>query len=218
MKVSTDSCLFGAWFAQQNITAGTILDIGAGSGLLTLMLAQKNPAPFHAIEKDYSSFTQLQQNINESPWNARVKTFHADAITFEFPTRYDFIISNPPFYENELKSPNDKKNAAMHDTSLTLAALLSIISDNLTPSGSFGILLPYYRKDYFKNIAMQAGFGVIEELEVKQTPNHAPFRSILHFGKSKFAEYTPKELTIKGDSNDYTPEFITLLKDYYLAF
>lgn len=217
MKVSTDSCLLGAWFADQAIRANTILDIGAGSGLLTLMLAQKNPATFHAIEKEPDSFLQLQQNIKLSPWKDRINALHGDAITHAYPVTYDLIISNPPFYENELRSPDHKKNMAMHDNALTLDVLVKIIDNNLAENGSFGILLPYYRKEQCISVAEQLGFRVIGGLDIRQTPAHAFFRCIMHFSKSHKPANTVKELTIKNTGNEYTPEFMSLLKDYYLA-
>ncbi|MBX3255102.1 MAG: methyltransferase [Chitinophagaceae bacterium] len=217
MKVSTDSCIFGAWFAAKALPSTNILDIGAGSGLLTLMLAQKMPATFHAIEKDAGSFEQLEQNIHNSPWNNRITTFHSDAVRFEFPGKYDFIISNPPFYENELRSPDNRKNMAMHDSSLTLDMLIQIIDRNLTQDGSFGILLPYYRKDHFMQLAGEKKFYTLEECHVRQTPQHPYFRSILHFSKSRQPVNPVRTLTIRNSSNTYTPEFISLLKDYYLA-
>ncbi|MBX2923390.1 MAG: methyltransferase [Chitinophagaceae bacterium] len=217
MKVTTDSCILGAWFAGKKLPAANVLDIGAGSGLLTLMLAQKMQATFHAIEKDNSSFGQLEQNIRNSPWNNRISAFHADAVTFGFPVKYDFIISNPPFYENELKSPDNRKNMAMHDTSLTLDVLICVINNHLTPDGSFGILLPYYRKDYFIQLAAEKDFRLLEELHIRQTPEHPCFRSILHFSKTRQSENSIAMLTIRNSSNTYTPEFVSLLKDYYLG-
>lgn len=218
MKVTTDACICGAWFAAKNLQADRILDIGAGSGLLSLMLAQKNTAVFHAIEKEAGSFEQLQQNIQESPWHDRITAFQGDAIGFEYPNRYDFIITNPPFYENELKSPDDKKNMAMHDRSLTLAILIDIIHNQLTGHGSFGILLPYYRKDYFVQLAEKMSFALIDSLNIRQTPTHPYFRCLLHFSRKKETKREPTELIIKNNSQQYTPEFVKLLKDYYLIF
>lgn len=218
MKITTDACICGAWFAARHLRAEKILDIGAGSGLLTLLLAQKNNAVFHAIEREAGSFAQLEQNIQESAWGDRITAFHGDAIGFGYPNHYDFIISNPPFYENELQSPDGKKNMAMHDTSLTVAVLINIINNQLTEHGSFGILLPYYRRNYFTELAEKLNFKLIESLNIKQTPKHLYFRCLLHFAREGKVENVPSELIIKNNDQQYTPEFVALLKDYYLAF
>ena len=155
MKVTTDSCLFGAWTAEevrnQNVEVRTIFDIGTGTGLLPLMISQKSNATVDTIEIDKEAYEQAIENIKASPSANRINIIHGDANEFLNPAQYDIIISNPPFYENELKSGNTKKNKAHHDEGLQLDGLLNIIQRNLKPGGKFYLLLPYKRNDEIEN-------------------------------------------------------------------
>lgn len=216
MKVCTDACILGAWFAAKQLSFKTALDIGAGSGLLTLMLAQKTTGEWHAIEKDLPSFNQLIQNINQSKWESRIKAFAGDATSYPFPVQYDFMICNPPFYENDLKSRNSGKNLAKHDDGLTLVGLMEVIDKNLSVDGSFGILLPYHRTREYEILAADNGFHLAEKLLVKQTPKHGYFRSIQHFTRREVQSPLLHELIIRDNGSQYSPAFTALLKDYYL--
>ncbi|MGB3005267.1 MAG: methyltransferase, partial [Chitinophagaceae bacterium] len=144
MKVTTDSCLFGAWAAEQvhnlEIEVNNILDIGTGTGLLSLMLAQNCNAAIDAIEIDKQTATQATENVQVSPFSEKIKIHFADVHQFGFEKKYNIIISNPPFYENELKSEYKKKNIAHHNEGLLLKDLLTIIHKQLLPSGSFYLL------------------------------------------------------------------------------
>ncbi|MFT3750321.1 MAG: methyltransferase [Agriterribacter sp.] len=216
MKVCTDACIFGAWFAEKISDKSFVLDIGAGSGLLMLMLSQKINGNFHGIEIDLPSFIQLQENIAGSNRKDNIIAFNGDACTYSFPAKYNFIIANPPFFEGDLKSPDAQKNLAMHSTALTLEKLTDIIDENLTTDGSFGILIPYHRTEAYISIARVKGFYLSEKLLVKQTPAHNYFRSILHFTRKRTDAVKTYELTIKDNNNTYTEAFTALLKDYYL--
>ena len=124
MKVTTDACLFGAWVANQIKNTGsefsTALDIGTGTGLLSLMVSQKNDLKIDTIEIEDDAFEQLKENIADSPWKDRINLFHNDVRNFIFNQQYDVIFSNPPFYENELKSDDAKRNLALHGTNYHL--------------------------------------------------------------------------------------------------
>lgn len=216
MKVCTDACILGAWFAEKIPTYSYILDIGCGSGLLMMMLAQKSRADIHGIEIDLPSFKQLKENISHSKWKDKLKAFPGDARTYAFPGNYDFIISNPPFFENDLPSYDESEQVAKHSKLLTLEELLKVIDRNLSRDGSFGILLPFHRHQYFIDLCRQQGFWLSEQLLVRQTPGHDYFRSILHF-KRHSDNFSPRhELVIQDEKAGYTPEFTELLKDYYL--
>ncbi|WEK34125.1 MAG: methyltransferase [Candidatus Pseudobacter hemicellulosilyticus] len=216
MKVCTDACVLGAWFAAKVPDFSTILDIGSGTGLLMMMLAQKTGSDIHGIEIDLSAFKQLKENINQNSWKERFRIFPGDARTYTFPAKYDFIISNPPFFENDLPSATDEEQVAKHSKSLKLDELLEVINTNLDPFGAFGILLPYHRWEYFHQLAAANGFSLVENLLVKQSPQHPFFRSILHYSRSK-ENFSPlHELVIKGEDGAYTEDFTELMKDYYL--
>ncbi len=216
MKVCTDACILGAWFPDKIPQNSTILDIGAGTGLLMMMLAQRSQNEIHGIEIDGAAYQQLQENTSQNDWQQRLTVFQGDARTFQFPQKYDFIISNPPFFESDLLSANDREQIAKHSTFLTLEELIKVIDDNLQPHGSFGILLPYHRWEYFDQLANQYRFSLIERLVVKQSPRHAPFRAILQYTRSNADFATTHDLTIQQIDRVYTPEFVKLLKEYYL--
>lgn len=219
MKVCTDSCLFGAWIAdkieKQFINPKKILDIGSGTGLLSLMLAQKSKASLHAVEIDKNSFEQTQENFASSQWNQQLQVFHHDINEMISELKYDLIISNPPFFESDLQSNIAGKNVAKHHDGLTLKELIQSIKNNLTNDGKFAVLLPYHRINYFKKIAMENKFYLQEKLLVKQTPIHFYFRGLLFFGTIQKNEIH-NEIIIKDTNGNYTNEFSNLLKDYYL--
>jgi len=219
MKVCTDSCLFGAFIAgkieHRFIHPKRILDIGSGTGLLSLMIAQKSNAKIDAVEIDENSFYQATENFNESAWNQRLQTFHADIKSFTTSLKYDLIISNPPFFENDLKSISKNKNIAKHHDGLTFQELILSIKNNLESNGNFAVLLPFHRVEYFKRIAAENDFYLKEELWIKQTPKHYFFRGMLFFA-TKPDLIISKEFTIKDESGNYTNDFNFLLKDYYL--
>ena len=217
MKVCTDACILGAWFADKAPAWSSVLDIGSGTGLLMLMLAQKHKGEIRGIELDLNAFRQLQDNIGQSPWRQMLRVFPGDARTFSFPGKFDFIITNPPFYEGDLCAASQAANLARHSKELTLSELLEVIDVNLSPEGSFGILLPYRRTAWFEEQATtHFGFSLRERLLVRQTPRHDFFRSILYFSRhlEKFA--TTSELTIQDDDGDYSEDFTELMRDYYL--
>jgi tRNA1Val (adenine37-N6)-methyltransferase len=217
MKVCTDACLFGAYVAdelQQHLVK-TILDIGTGTGLLSLMLAQKTTAVIDAVEIDEAAFNQAKENIAQSPWKEKTNIFNSDILKFQPNKKYDCIISNPPFFESDLKSDDEKKNFARHDTSLTLTGLLNAVATHLSNDGFFAVLLPYHRSIYFEEESLKLNFHLIKKILVKQTAKHDYFRAMLIFSRIECATVTD-EITIKNEASNYSAEFIELLKDYYL--
>ncbi len=216
MKVCTDACLFGALAVNAQRTAVNVLDIGTGTGLLSLMYAQKNPyAIIDALEIDAAAALQAKENFAASPWKERLSGIHADILGFKSDKKYELVISNPPFFENDLKSDDKSKNTAKHDASLSLEGLLKAIDNNTSPDGSFVILLPYHRVSYFENEALQLNFHLKQKFLIRQTPKHEFFRGILFFSREK-AQLQITEMAIRRSEEVYSDEFIVLLKDYYL--
>ncbi|WP_168208875.1 tRNA1(Val) (adenine(37)-N6)-methyltransferase [Chitinophaga sp. XS-30] len=237
MKVCTDACIQGAFTALHAGRPGRVLDIGAGTGLLSLMLAQgvgeampggdgmigtggtddsASVALIDAIELDAGAAAQAQQNFEASPWKERLQLIREDVRDYRPDFSYSFIITNPPFYENALKSPDDQRNAAMHAVSLDYEALLAAISRLLSADGRFSVLLPYEGFQRFRGLAEAAGFVPQELLEVRQAPGRAYFRAVGIFARALSAATQRQELTIYDDRRQYTPAFIQLLKPYYL--
>ncbi|MEP6682604.1 MAG: methyltransferase, partial [Parafilimonas sp.] len=184
MKVCTDACLFGAFAATRlPLTVNRILDIGSGTGLLSLMLAQiLIDANIDAVEIDEAAAKQAKENFDASLWKERLNIYNESIQQFaNSPIRksnYDVIISNPPFYESDLKSDDDKRNLALHSSDLRLEELISITYKLLNNNGSFFVLLPYHRTTYFLELS-ECKFFVREKVLVKQTSKHNYFRSIL---------------------------------------
>jgi len=220
MKVCTDSCVAGAWFAdviiRQKIAAANCLDIGTGTGLLALLLAQKINSFIDGIEIDESAWLQSAENFAASPWKDRLTSFYGDIKSFATLKKYDLIISNPPFFENDLRSGNKNRNISMHDETLNLQQLISAADSLLTDNGYFGILLPFKRLNYFEAIATETKMYSVEKLLIRQTPQHDFFRCVLICSRLK-KDVAEHELTIKDGTGKYSSGFIDLLKDYYLA-
>jgi tRNA1Val (adenine37-N6)-methyltransferase len=219
MKVCTDSCLFGGYIAdkieKKIITPKRIFDIGSGTGLLSLMIAQKSEAMIDAVEIDENAFIQTKENFSQSRWSQRLLAFHQDIKGWNSNLKYDLIMSNPPFLENDLKSENASKNVAKHDDTLTLKQLLLSIKNNLHIKGNFAVLLPVHRIEFLIVLCAENDFHLKEELLIKQTPKHSYFRGILLFGTTR-RQVISKELIIKNNEGMYTEDFNFLLNDYYL--
>jgi tRNA1Val (adenine37-N6)-methyltransferase len=221
MKVTTDACLFGAWSSEmiksRQFDKSNALEIGAGTGLLSLMMAQKNDIEIDAVEIDASAAGQAGENIAGSPWKERIHLYHQDILQFESNQCYDCIFSNPPFYESEIQSASDQKNIAHHGTGLKLNELFTIISKFLQPNGFFLLLLPYKRISEIEQLLHRKQFYLVNKTLVRQSVAHQPFRIML-MGTNQKTSNSVKEETISiwNESQQYTPEFISLLKDYYL--
>ena len=222
MKVCTDACLFGALVANNifSITkkaeALQCLDIGTGTGLLSLMIVQKNNhIKIDAIEIDALAAKQATENIAASPWADNIQVIKKDILTLVTDKEYNYIFSNPPFFEDDLKSAVKAKNNAKHDTSLSLLQLLQVVNKQLATTGVFAVLLPYHRVDYFIDESKKMGLYLTKQVLVKQTIKHKFFRGILFF-KRKENEQDLSEIIIKDTALNYTPEFSAALKDYYI--
>lgn len=223
MKVCTDACLFGAWVAgkvsslQMTVDrkAERALDIGTGTGLLALMLAQKFEGFIDSIDIQPDAVQQAITNAGNTAWSQRIQVSHADLSNWQ-ASSYDFVISNPPFYENDLKSPDKQRNLALHDTGLTLTSLFENVARLVKPKGAFALLLPTHRQAEAVDLANQYGWTATEKVSVCQTEKHTPFRVMFWFEKSNTSG---EETIIRIKENEvYTEDFRNLLRDYYLAF
>ena len=215
MKVSTDSCLFGAWVASIVSNEKTVLDIGAGTGLLSLMLAQHIDATVHAVEIETACYEQLAQNINSSPWAERIHAYQNDIKEYDEGIQYGLIISNPPFYEHQLRSPNNSTNLARHGDQLSLTDLFAQVKRLLGEEGRFALLMPYYRKEEAVNGATAFGLFASKVVDVKQTSRHNPFRSMICFSKTS-ENIDHESITIRDENGLYSSRFSDLLQAYYL--
>lgn len=227
MKVTTDACLFGAWAAEafsgmlRNPTGrppASVLDIGTGTGLLSLMLAQRL-APFvavDAIDIDDVAVAKAEQNFRDSPWSAHVRAQQANLL--DLPNKgYRFIICNPPFYEGSLSSPDHKKNLAMHAQALTLSVLIEIVAALIGEEGVFALLLPAFREQEAVALAVKAAMHVWRTTLVRRSAAHPYSRCMILLGKSPNPQPVADDILL-FEGPDYSERFRKLLKDYYLAF
>ena len=230
MKVTTDACLFGAWVAnemknarlpdgQEKLIINNVLDIGSGTGLLSLMFAQKNhSSSIDAIEIDKETYEQAKANIEASPFTDKINIVHGDAKIFSFSKKYDVIISNPPFYEKEIRSDNEKKNIAHHHTGLLIEDLLNIIKENLSVDGVFHLLLPFKRNEEIKRVLLKQNLFIAKIVFLKQSTKHGYFRLMIKgtLSNEHNEETLIEEISICDAQQQYTDDFKELLKDYYL--
>jgi tRNA1Val (adenine37-N6)-methyltransferase len=225
MKVCTDACLFGAWLAKdENInTASALLDIGTGTGLLSLMVAQSTCSNINthstitAVEIEPAAATEAQRNIKASPWAEQIKLVHSSIQ--EFPhQKFDCIFTNPPFFEGDLKSPNEAINVASHSMALPWTELIEVVYDLLNPNGYYYVLVPALRAYTMQKLAEQKGLFLMEEVMVSNAAKQKPFRAIHKYRKSvtPLAEVKRTNYIIKEKDNNYTESFTKLLAPYYL--
>ena len=216
MKVTTDGCLFGAWAASliQSINPQQILDIGTGTGLLSLMLAQQTTATIDAVEIDEAAAVQANQNVSSSKWKQQITVHQTNILNYSSNIQYDFIVTNPPFFVNDLRSNDAKRNLAMHSSHLSLIELLNCINNLLSPKGFLAILLPAARSDYFESIANN--FYIHQKITVQQTNQHTAFRAMYLLSKTVVEHSLEETIVIKNSEQNYTVDFIQLLKAYYL--
>jgi tRNA1Val (adenine37-N6)-methyltransferase len=220
MKVTTDSCFFGAWAAKElengDWKVRNVLDIGTGTGLLSLMIAQKNNVEIDAVEIDAEAAAQARENADASPWKDRINIFNEDILSFQPVYQYDCIICNPPFYENELSSSKEKRNLAHHSEQLTIAQVLNRIKTHLTESGLFFLMFPFKRKEEVEGLFQQQNLYILNTVILQQSVKHPPFRVMVMGSAKKEVEKNSTPLSIWNEHQHYTKPFIDLLKDYYL--
>ncbi len=222
MKVTTDACLFGAIVSREAASRGKnvtrVLDIGTGTGLLSLMLAQKLPGiRIDAVELDIDAAKQALENVQASPWRNNIKLIQGDIRKMDELTSYSIIFSNPPFYENELRSPDEKRNSALHSRDLSFEQLAGIISTKLDDTGSFFLLLPFKRAEEMMNILKEEKLRITKRIDIRQSTRHDPFRVIVAGEKiDGDQKIISTEMAIMDESQTYTRPFVELLRDYYL--
>ena len=221
MKVCTDACLFGAWSAAdaQIQNAKKILDIGSGTGLLSLMLAQQSNAHITAIEIEAGAFKQTVSNFDLSPWKKRLAVVHTSIQEYAAAYKqqlFDCIITNPPFYEQDLTSPDPAKNLASHSTALSWDDLAKSVASLLQENGSWFVLVPTLRAYTMQKIASNYGLELAEECLMYNDAKHLPIRAMLKFIKQKEVVIQRNKIIIKNADQSYTAEFTNYLKDYYL--
>jgi tRNA1Val (adenine37-N6)-methyltransferase len=218
LKVTTDACLLGAY--AKAVAPKNILDIGTGTGILAIMLAQRFPGSrIEAVESDQEAADQARINAEDSPWGKRIRIITSRIQDFiRIPrTKYDLIICNPPYHESQLVSKDPKFNLARHSVDLTLHVLAFIVNQLITEEGWFWVIVPPGPFQVLVKEMAPYGIQCIERLSIFNRPEKPIYRIIAGFtrGSEKLEE---SSLLIANVNNKYTSEFRELLKDFYLAF
>ncbi|RZK12089.1 MAG: methyltransferase domain-containing protein [Flavobacterium sp.] len=218
MKIGTDGVLLGAWSPIPE-NAFSVLDIGAGTGIISLMIAQRTFAEqIDALEIDEEAYEQAVENFENSPWSDRLFCFHAglDEFVEEPEDEYDLIISNPPFYTDDYKSDNEQRDLARFADALPFEELIEAAALLLSENGIFSVVIPYKEEEKFVSLAREVDLFPIKITHVKGTPSTEIKRSLLAFSRNEIENFPIDELIIETSRHIYTEEYIALTKDFYL--
>ncbi|MCV2485894.1 methyltransferase [Flavobacterium sp. SH_e] len=218
MKVGTDGVLLGSW-APVHHNPFSVLDIGAGTGIIALMLAQRCSAEqIDALEIDEEAHEQAVENFEASPWGDRLFCFHAglDEFIDEPEDEYDLIVSNPPFYAEDYKTENEQRDLARFQDAMPFEELVEAADLLLSENGIFALIIPYKEEEKFIALAKEAELFPLKITHVKGTPKSEIKRSLLAFSRNEVPEIEIDELIIEIHRHVYTPEYIELTKDFYL--
>ena len=214
MKVGTDGVLLGAWTDLSH--SRRILDIGTGTGLIALMLAQRcMDARITAIDLDSAAVEQAQENIQASPWKDRIEALQQDICTYHPNGTFDTIVSNPPYFIDSLKCPDGQRSTARHTDTLDADRLIGKVSELLSSDGRFSIILPAEQTEDLIRVAGEKGLHPSRQTWVITRPGLSPKRILMEFRKIPVT-LQPDELVIELERHVYSEEYIALTQEFYL--
>ncbi len=216
MKVGTDGVLLGGYADVENTE--TILDIGTGSGLIALMLAQRSDAQITAIDIDKDAVSQALLNVANSPWPSRIQVIESSLASFEksCADKFDLIVSNPPFFNNSLRTPNVSRTLARHTEADFHHEICNAAMNLLNPNGKLVVILPVAEGDLFVAYAQQIGLHCTQYIQVFPTPTAAAKRLLLEFSMQQCICNHTSLIIESGTRHEYSPEFSKMLQDFYL--
>lgn len=216
MKIGTDSVLLGAWVNCYNTF--NILDIGTGTGILALMLAQKNNKNIYAIDIDKDACLQAKQNAELSVFNNEINIINSSLNDFEPPNNFNYIISNPPFFNNSLKSPSESRTIARHSITLPYSDIITFANKYLNNSGKLGLILPFNEANIFIELALKSNFYCCRKCLVKPNPKKDFHRQLLEFSKEIQSTHQSTLIIETETRHHYTDEYKQLTSDFYYSF
>ncbi|QNM87029.1 methyltransferase [Polaribacter pectinis] len=220
MKIGTDGVLLGAWCAVDKYP-DTILDIGSGTGVISLMIAQRSDAmTIDAVEVDENAYEQSVENFEQSDWGDRLYCYNAtfqefaEEISVEEET-YDLIITNPPFYNDDFETENESRNKARFTSSLSFEELIIGVAKILSENGTFATIIPFKEEVSFINLAKENNLFLNRVCRVQGNETSEIKRSLLEFSFEQ-KEIKKENLIIETGRHQYTEQYINLVKDFYL--
>jgi tRNA1Val (adenine37-N6)-methyltransferase len=215
MKVGTDAVLLGAWANVQGVN--NILEVGAGSGVISLMLAQRTPAhtKIEAIEIDKEDAEQAKENVIRSPWSEKIKIHHQFFQSFQSATKFDLIVSNPPYFINSQLPPSGKRSQARHTGSLSYQELITKALTLLTPTGRLAVVLPFEEGKLFQSLANENNLYMASQLAFYSRQGKPQERWLFEFALESTA-ITIKNLILHAEGEDWSDDYKMQMKDFYL--
>lgn len=220
MKIGTDGVLLGAWACiSPEVESPRVLDVGCGTGVVGLMIAQRYPdASVTCIDISEKAVAECAGNIATSPFAGRMTVSHDDFLLFNTASHYDLIVSNPPYFKDSLQSPGAERTLARHDDSMPLPEMMKKATELLPANGRVALVLPVEREDDVIFAASVAGLQPVRRCDVLTVERKPPRRTLWEFSPSPASQCQCNRLIIHDQSGDYSKEYVSLLKDFYLAF
>ncbi len=218
MKIGTDAVLLGAWCPIDNNPI-SVLDIGAGTGILSLMIAQRsNAEQIDAIEIEENAYEECVSNFENAPWSDRLFCFHAglDEFVDEPEEEYDLIISNPPFYSEDYKTKDSQRDLARFQDALPFEDLIEAADLLLSENGIFAVIIPFKEEEKFIDLCSKVELFAIKITRVKGSHTTPVVRSLLAFKRLELSVLEAEELVIEVIRHEYTDDYISLTKEFYL--
>lgn len=215
MKIGTDGVTLGAFSSRKDFSYA--LDVGTGCGVIALMLAQQSTGNITAIDIDEASAAQASANFRMSPWGNRLTSQCTSLESFfqNAKERFDLIVTNPPYFKNDLPSPNDRRNKARHQINISMHSLVISAKKLLQPGGRFEIILPYQPSIEFERIMHMEGFGLREEIELISVKGLEPFRKIMSFTDiNRPLNKITSTLVIRKSASNHTDEYKAFMNAY----
>ena len=214
MKVGTDGVLLGAWSRH---SGEQLLDIGTGTGLLALMMAQRfKGIAIDAIEIDELATIEAQSNVDASPWSDRITVLNTSIQNYKPNKKYNSIICNPPFFVNSTKAHNSERNTARHTQDLPFEDLVLFAASHLIIEGIFSLVLPPTEGEHFEGIALEKGLHLNRKTVVYPSPGKPVKRWLMEFCFQQNKSLDDDLIIESGARHEYSKEYITLTKEFYL--
>lgn len=219
MRINTDGVLLGAFAALQHGETHRILDIGTGTGVIALMLAQRYRQAFvDAIDIEEQAFIRSQTNFRNGPFAERMDALHVGIEDFEISRLYNLIVSNPPFFIDSLKNVDNRKTLSRHGSLSFYQSLFEKVGQLLTGDGSFVIVWPIEIRNRLIKLGYTSGMHNYREIFIQSFPESEPFRVISFFTKRKSTSYSREIFYIYKEQGRYSRKYVELLKDFFLNF